>query len=49
MFSIIPELERRYSKFPDQLLENIESQFFNFVKATSCYYKEEQDEAIKSV
>lgn len=49
MAEILPELERRYAKYPDQLLQNVKGQFINFVKATSCYIQADQPEAIKAV
>lgn len=49
MHEVIPEMERRYSKHPKDLLQNVTGQFVNFVKATSCYTKQAREEAVKSI
>ncbi|CAI2359523.1 unnamed protein product [Moneuplotes crassus] len=49
MHTMIPELERRYSKFPEDLLKNVHGNFIKLVKATSCYTKPEQEEALRSI
>ncbi|CAI2359705.1 unnamed protein product [Moneuplotes crassus] len=49
MYSVIPELENRYSKFPEDLLQNVQGKFVDLVKATSCYDKKGQKEALRAV